>query len=57
MNYFATDQPFARGEICVKTNTMTPGYYKNPTQTADVFVNGWYLTGTFFWLFTYLFFY
>lgn len=33
MGYTTKDQPFPRGEICVKTDIMSPGYFNNPTQT------------------------
>ena len=34
-----------RGEICIKGDLVTPGYYKNPEATADVRRDGWHLTG------------
>lgn len=33
------------GEICVSAEFMFSGYYKNPTATADAFVDAWYCTG------------
>jgi len=35
--YFATDRPYPRGELLLKTENMFPGYYKRPEVTADVF--------------------
>ena len=33
------------GEICVRGDLVTPGYYKNPEATADVRQFGWHHTG------------
>ena len=44
MGYFTTDDP-PRGEICVKTPHMIDGYYKNPKETAERFVDGYFRTG------------
>jgi fatty acid CoA ligase FadD9 len=46
LGYFLTDRPYPRGELLVKTDTMTPGYYKRPEITAQVFdEDGYYRTG------------
>ncbi|GBG38734.1 oxidoreductase [Mycobacterium montefiorense] len=46
LGYFLTDRPYPRGELLVKTDTMTPGYYKRPDITAQVFdEDGFYKTG------------
>jgi fatty acid CoA ligase FadD9 len=46
LGYFLTDRPHPRGELLVKTDTMTPGYYKRPEITAEVFdEDGYYRTG------------
>ena len=46
LGYFRTDRPYPRGELLVKTDTMTPGYYKRPEITAQVFdEDGYYRTG------------
>jgi acyl-CoA synthetase (AMP-forming)/AMP-acid ligase II len=34
-----------RGEICVKGDLVTPGYYKNPKATAEARLFGWHHTG------------
>src|SRR5208283_5860135 len=46
LGYFATDRPYPRGELLLKTENMFPGYYKRPEITADVFdADGYYRTG------------
>jgi fatty acid CoA ligase FadD9 len=46
LGYFATDKPYPRGELLLKTESMFPGYYKRPEITADVFdADGFYRTG------------
>lgn len=46
LGYFGTDRPFPRGELLVKTDTMTPGYFHRPELTAQVFDEaGFYRTG------------
>ena len=46
LGYFRTDRPYPRGELLVKTDTMTPGYYKRPELTAAMFdADGYYRTG------------
>ena len=34
-----------RGEICVKSDLVTPGYFNNPEATAEVRAFGWHHTG------------
>ncbi len=49
LGYFATDRPYPRGELLLKTENMFPGYYKRPEVTADVFdADGYYRTGDVF---------
>ncbi len=46
LGYFATDRPYPRGELLLKTENMFPGYYKRPEITAGVFdADGYYRTG------------
>jgi fatty acid CoA ligase FadD9 len=46
LGYFNTDQPHPRGELLVKSHGATPGYYKRPEVTAEVFdADGYYRTG------------
>src|ERR1700689_1643576 len=46
LGYFATDRPYPRGELLLKTPNMFPGYYKRPEVTAGVFdADGYYRTG------------
>lgn len=44
LGYTNSDQPYPRGEIAVRTNTMLTGYYKNPEATKKV---GSYLRGSY----------
>ncbi|MDV3130340.1 thioester reductase domain-containing protein [Mycobacterium sp. 21AC1] len=46
LGYFSTDKPYPRGELLVKSTSLTPGYYKRPEITASVFdEDGYYRTG------------
>jgi fatty acid CoA ligase FadD9 len=46
LGYFATDKPNPRGELLVKSATATPGYYRRPEVTAQVFDDDrYYRTG------------
>lgn len=46
LGYFATDKPYPRGELLVKSETAFPGYYKRAETTADAFdADGYYRTG------------
>jgi fatty acid CoA ligase FadD9 len=46
LGYYATDRPYPRGELLLKTENMFPGYYKRPEITSDVFdPDGYYRTG------------
>lgn len=44
--YFTTDQPYPRGELCVKTRFGIRGYFNNPEATAALFdEDGYSCTG------------
>lgn len=46
LGYFATDRPYPRGELYVKSTDLIPGYYRRPEITAELFdADGWYHTG------------
>ncbi|OZC53351.1 oxidoreductase [Rhodococcus sp. RS1C4] len=46
LGYFVTDTPHPRGELLLKTESITPGYYKRPEVTAEMFdAEGYYRTG------------
>lgn len=46
MNYFSTDQPCPRGEICIKSASSMKEYYKDAEKTRESFTeDGFLLTG------------
>lgn len=46
LGYTKEDKPFPRGELRVKSETVSPGYYNNPEETKKAFEDGWFYTGT-----------
>ncbi|MFD9792504.1 thioester reductase domain-containing protein [Streptomyces sp. NPDC059070] len=46
LGYFATDSPYPRGELLVRSERLVPGYFRRPDATAEVFdEDGYYRTG------------
>ncbi|MFF5859135.1 carboxylic acid reductase [Streptomyces sp. NPDC012751] len=46
LGYSTSDVPHPRGELLLRTEMITPGYYKRPDATASVFdADGFYHTG------------
>lgn len=49
LGYYATDLPYPRGELLLKSHTLIPGYYRRPDLTATIFdADGYYRTGDVF---------
>ncbi|TDU73567.1 carboxylic acid reductase [Streptomyces sp. KS 21] len=46
LGYHGTDEPFPRGELLLKSDSLFPGYYLHPEATASAFDrDGYYRTG------------
>ncbi|MER7754719.1 carboxylic acid reductase [Kitasatospora sp. NPDC097643] len=49
LGYFTTDKPHPRGELRLKSDSLIPGYYRQPEVTARTFdEDGYYRTGDVF---------
>ena len=43
LDYRITDKPFPRGEVCIRSPCVTPGYFMRPDKTADAIDSQGYL--------------
>jgi len=39
------------GEICVRSSAMSAGYFNNEEETKKNFIDGWYYTGIYIFIF------
>lgn len=46
MQYYSTDKPYPRGELCLYGPPIFKGYYKRQDKTDEAFdKEGWFFTG------------